>query len=87
MLVALTVAGCPLRNEIQARVDRALRPLEGVSGVDLEFTVMTDEEREDLRVRLQGNGHAAHTPTGNPRGTPPADRCRSTSLARRPARC
>ena len=57
VLIALTVPGCPLRHEIQARVDGALLPLEGVSGVDLEFTVMTDQEREDLRVKLQGNGH------------------------------
>ena len=85
VLVALTVAGCPLRNEIQARVDGALLPLEGVSSVDLEFTVMTDQEREDLRIRLQGNGHA--TPTGNPRGMPPGSPFRSTSRARRPVRC
>jgi ATP-binding protein involved in chromosome partitioning len=57
VLIALTVPGCPLRNEIQTRVSGALLPLEGVSGVDLEFTVMTDQEREDLRVKLQGNGH------------------------------
>ncbi len=57
VLIALTVPGCPLRHEIQARVDGALLPLDGVSGVDLEFTVMTDQEREDLRVKLQGNGH------------------------------
>ncbi len=57
VLIALTVPGCPLRNEIQSRVSGALLPLDGVSGVDLEFTVMTDQEREDLRVKLQGNGH------------------------------
>jgi ATP-binding protein involved in chromosome partitioning len=75
VLIALTVPGCPLRHEIQSRVDRALRPLDGVSGVELEFTVMTDEEREDLRVRLQGNGHGhdghAHgQPQGHAAGRP-----------------
>jgi ATP-binding protein involved in chromosome partitioning len=55
VLIALTVAGCPLRNEIQRRVDGAVAPLEGVSRVDLEFTVMTDQEREDLRRRLHGD--------------------------------
>src|SRR5262245_63083821 len=50
VLVALTVPGCPLRNEIQYRVDAALSPLEGVAGVDLEFTVMSDQEREELRI-------------------------------------
>ena len=70
ILVALTVAGCPLRNEIQNRIDRALLPLEGVAGVDLEFTVMTDQEREDLRARLQGNGHAHGQPQGHAAGRP-----------------
>jgi ATP-binding protein involved in chromosome partitioning len=72
VLIALTVPGCPLRNEIQARVDRALRPLEGVSSVDLEFTVMTDQEREELRGKLQGNGHGhAHgQPQGHATGRP-----------------
>ena len=71
VLIALTVAGCPLRNEIQNRVHGALAPL-GIIDVDLEFTVMTDEEREALRTRLMGaNGHPhAHgqAPQGQPQG-------------------
>jgi len=72
VLVALTVAGCPLRNEITSRVDAALLALDGVTAVDLEFTVMTDEEREDLRTKLQGNGHGhAHgQPQGHATGRP-----------------
>ena len=54
VLIALTVAGCPLRNEIQNRVTDALTPL-GVAGVSLDFTVMTDQEREDLRIKLHGS--------------------------------
>ena len=54
VLIALTIAGCPLRNEIQNRVTGALTPL-GVSSVALDFTVMTDQEREDLRMKLHGN--------------------------------
>jgi len=57
VLIALTVAGCPLRNEIQQRVTGALTPL-GVSTVALDFTVMTDQEREDLRIKLHGNPSA-----------------------------
>src|SRR5690606_28515780 len=53
--VALTVAGCPLRNEIDSRVRSALRTLDGVTDVDVEFTVMTDEERAALRERLHGD--------------------------------
>jgi ATP-binding protein involved in chromosome partitioning len=55
VLVALTVAGCPLRNEIQRRVTDAVTPLAGVTDVSLEFTVMTDEERAELRTRLHGD--------------------------------
>src|SRR5580765_2313367 len=47
--VALTVAGCPLRNEIQNRVSTAINALDGVRDIALQFTVMTDQEREDLR--------------------------------------
>ena len=55
ILVALTVAGCPLRNEIQNRVSTAVTALDGVSSVDLEFTVMTDDERAALREMLHGS--------------------------------
>ena len=67
--VALTVAGCPLRNEIQRRVEQAVVALDGIDRCDIDFTVMTDEERAALRERLhgdpastagshQGHGHA-----------------------------
>ncbi|MFM8562295.1 MAG: Mrp/NBP35 family ATP-binding protein [Acidimicrobiia bacterium] len=55
ILVALTVAGCPLRNEITNRVKSAVEPLVGSGKVDLEFTVMTDEDRERLREKLHGD--------------------------------
>jgi ATP-binding protein involved in chromosome partitioning len=53
--VALTIAGCPLRSEIDRRVTTAVRELEGVSGVALDFTVMTDEERARIRQMLHGD--------------------------------
>jgi ATP-binding protein involved in chromosome partitioning len=53
--VALTVAGCPLRSEITRRVDTAVSALDGVEVVDLDFTVMTDDERAALRTRLHGD--------------------------------
>jgi ATP-binding protein involved in chromosome partitioning len=55
VLVALTIAGCPLRNEIQNRVTGALTALDGVETVGLDFTVMTDQEREELRRNLHGD--------------------------------
>jgi ATP-binding protein involved in chromosome partitioning len=53
--VALTVEGCPLRSEITRRVDTAVTALDGVDAVDLDFTVMTDDERAALRTRLHGD--------------------------------
>ncbi len=58
ILVALTVAGCPLRNEITSRVDAAVLAVDGVTGVSVDFTVMTDDEREALRRRLHGDAAA-----------------------------
>ena len=55
ILIALTVAGCPLRNEITNRVKGAVAPLVGVTNVNLDFTVMTDQEREELRMKLHGD--------------------------------
>jgi ATP-binding protein involved in chromosome partitioning len=53
--IALTVPGCPLRGEITRRVDEAVTALAGVDDVVLDFTVMTDEEREVLRRKLHGD--------------------------------
>ena len=53
--VALTVEGCPLRSEITRRVDTAVTALDGVDVVDLDFTVMTDDERAALRTKLHGD--------------------------------
>ncbi len=52
--VTLTVSGCPLRNEIQSRVTTALTAI-GVPSVDLSFGVMTDEQRAELRQKLNGD--------------------------------
>ena len=55
LTVTLTIAGCPLRNEIQKRVDDALVKLPGVESVALNFGVMTDEQRAALREKLHGS--------------------------------
>jgi len=61
--IALTVAGCPLRNEIQNRVGGAVTAVEGVTSFTLDFTVMTDEQREAVRAML-GGGHSHAAPQG-----------------------
>ena len=56
--VALTIAGCPLRAEITNRVTGAVEALAGVEAFDLDFTVMTDDERAALRTKLHGDPSA-----------------------------
>ena len=55
VVVALTIAGCPLRAEIDRRVREAVVELDGVESAQPEFTVMTDEERAKVREFMQGN--------------------------------
>ncbi|HBQ52083.1 MAG TPA: sodium:proton antiporter [Acidimicrobium sp.] len=64
LTVVLTIAGCPLRNEIQTRVNTALRGLDGVKDVALNFGVMNDEERAKVRELVHGN--PAATAGSNP---------------------
>jgi len=52
--IALTVAGCPLRDSFQDQVAREVGPLEGVDEVALSFDVMTPEERAALTTKLRG---------------------------------
>src|ERR1044072_9723664 len=49
--IALTVAGCPLRASFEEQVAKALVPL-GARHVQLEFDVMTPEERSALTARF-----------------------------------
>ena len=50
--IRLTVAGCPLKAEIQRRVTEALAPLPGIETVHVTMDVMSDEERRGLRAGL-----------------------------------
>jgi ATP-binding protein involved in chromosome partitioning len=58
--VALTVAGCPMRDEVTSRVRRALTGVRGVKEVQVELDVMTPSELEALRARASG-GRAGST--------------------------
>ncbi len=59
--IALTVPGCPLRASFEEQVEAALRPVEGVESVELDFDVLTPEERDALTTKLRG-GVAQRTP-------------------------
>ncbi len=53
--IDLTIAGCPLRNEIQNRVSGAVTALDGVKVVTIDFGVMGDEQRARIREMLHGD--------------------------------
>jgi ATP-binding protein involved in chromosome partitioning len=52
--IALTIAGCPLRDSFQQQVTDVLRDVPGVERVALGFDVMTAEERQALTTKLRG---------------------------------
>ncbi len=54
VLVALTIPGCPLKDKLTADVSAAARSVPGVTGVAVEFTHMTDEERSALVQEVRG---------------------------------
>jgi ATP-binding protein involved in chromosome partitioning len=56
--VALTVPGCPLKNEIQRRVGEAVHAFDEVHNVEVTFDVMSDEERAKVRELMVGDPQA-----------------------------
>ncbi|HEX6519695.1 MAG TPA: Mrp/NBP35 family ATP-binding protein [Streptosporangiaceae bacterium] len=52
--VYLTVAGCPMREEITSRVNKAVSSLPGVSAVRVALDVMSEEQRQSLQTQLRG---------------------------------
>ncbi|ACQ81161.1 protein of unknown function DUF59 [Beutenbergia cavernae DSM 12333] len=67
--VALTTAGCPLRDTITRDVRERVGELDGVGGPDavsVVMTVMTDDERKALRVKLRGTDAEPVIPFAQP---------------------
>jgi ATP-binding protein involved in chromosome partitioning len=52
VMVSLTTAGCPIRSHFQTGVADAVRGLEGVSGVNVAFDVLSDDEKSALGRKL-----------------------------------
>ena len=50
--VSLTTPGCPIRDHFQTGVAQALRELEGVTGVNVSFDVLSDGEKSALGRKL-----------------------------------
>ncbi|HET7522555.1 MAG TPA: Mrp/NBP35 family ATP-binding protein, partial [Acidimicrobiales bacterium] len=56
--VALTVPGCPMKDEVTRRVRTAVEGLKGAREVNVQLTSMTPAELQALRTKLSGQGAA-----------------------------
>jgi ATP-binding protein involved in chromosome partitioning len=54
LTVLLTIAACPLRETLTTDVTTAVRAVPGVTDLQLQLGVMTDEQRTALRDNLRG---------------------------------
>jgi ATP-binding protein involved in chromosome partitioning len=52
--VALTTAGCPMKHRITTDVRDRLMEIAGVESVEVDFGVMTDDDRQNLMTSLHG---------------------------------
>ncbi len=61
--IALTIASCPMRDQIEVDVVRKVAALPGVESVSVQVGVMNDEQRTKLmeRARLRAREHADPT--------------------------
>ncbi|GAP57038.1 protein mrp homolog [Arthrobacter sp. Hiyo6] len=66
LVVLLTIAGCPLRGTITADSESALLAVPGVSAVDVELKVMSQEQRDALKEKLRGPGGQRSIPFNEP---------------------
>src|SRR5690349_887542 len=54
--IALTVAGCPMKADLESQVRGRVGAVDGVETVGVSFDVMTPEQRTALRERLHPGG-------------------------------
>ena len=52
VMVSLTTPGCPIRSHFQTGVAKAVHELEGVTGVNVSFDVLSDNEKSALGRKL-----------------------------------
>ncbi len=64
--VLLTVAGCPMKDTITRDTTAALSRVEGVTGVDVQLGVMSDQQRGALRDQLRGGAAEREIPFARP---------------------
>ena len=64
--VLLTIAGCPLKGPIQRDVTAAVAAVAGVTDVQVELGVMSEEQRAELRRSLNGGRAERDIPFARP---------------------
>ena len=64
--ILLTVVGCPLRDKLRSDITAAVGTVPGVGGVEVEFGVMTPEQRQQLQVSLRGDAQEPVIPFAQP---------------------
>ena len=52
--ILLTISGCPMRDRLQKDIGAAVSKIDGVNSLDLEFGVMNDEQRGNVKKLLKG---------------------------------
>ncbi len=52
VMVSLTTPGCPIRSHFETGVSQAVRELDGVTGVNIAFDVLSDQEKSALGHKL-----------------------------------
>ncbi|MCJ7726221.1 MAG: Mrp/NBP35 family ATP-binding protein, partial [Acidimicrobiia bacterium] len=61
--IALTIAACPLRGQIEGDVVRKVKALPGIDSVDVQVSAMTDRQRSELMGIARRNAREQAAPT------------------------
>ncbi|MBW8730928.1 MAG: Mrp/NBP35 family ATP-binding protein [Terrabacter sp.] len=66
LAIFLTVSGCPMKETLTKDSSNALLALDGVTSVEVELDVMSDEQRAELRSQLRGVAPEKEIPFAKP---------------------
>jgi ATP-binding protein involved in chromosome partitioning len=64
--VYLTISGCPMKDTLTERVTKAVGAVPGVTSVQVELDVMSDEQRKALQTQLRGDNPQREIPFAQP---------------------
>ena len=64
--ILLTVAGCPLKDKLRSDITAAVGAVAGITAVEIDFGVMSAEQRKDLQTSLRGDTQEPVIPFAQP---------------------